>query len=89
MKVCYCIILVPMVLEVVEESAVVLVALVIVVLLVIVVTIEVVEESTVVLVVSHPDPSHLRSAGCIASPARGRKGLETLARFSCALQEFA
>ena len=28
-------------------------------------------------------PSLSRSAGCIASPARGRKGLATLARFSC------
>ena len=35
-------------------------------------------------VVSNPDPSLSRSAGCIASPARGRKGLATLARFSCA-----
>ena len=44
----------------------------------------------------HTDPTSLvsrpllfRSAGCITSPARGRKGLETLARFSCALEEFA
>ena len=29
-------------------------------------------------------PLLFRSAGCITSPARGRKGLETLARFSCA-----
>ena len=34
--------------------------------------------------VSNPDPSLSRSAGCIASPAHGRKGLATLARFSCA-----
>ena len=34
-------------------------------------------------------PSYFRSAGCIASPARGKEGLETLARFSCALEEFA
>ena len=33
--------------------------------------------------VSNPDPALFRSAGCIASPARGRKGLATLARFSC------
>ena len=35
-------------------------------------------------IVLDPDPSYLRSAGCIASPACGRKGLETLAWFSCA-----
>ena len=34
-------------------------------------------------------PSYFRSAGCIASPARGKEGLETLARFSCSLEEFA
>ena len=34
-------------------------------------------------------PSYFRSAGCIASPARGKEGLATLARFSCALEEFA
>jgi hypothetical protein len=28
--------------------------------------------------VSDPDPSLFRSAGCIASPLHGRKGLETL-----------
>ena len=41
--------------------------------------------------VSNPDPSLSHSAGCIASPARGRKGLglATLARFSCSLEEFA
>ena len=33
--------------------------------------------------VSNPDPSLFSSAGCIASPARGGKGLATLARFSC------
>ena len=31
----------------------------------------------------NPDPSYLRNAGCIASPARGRKGLKTFARFLC------
>ena len=39
--------------------------------------------------VSNPDPSLFRSAGCIASPARGGKGLETIARFLCSLEEFA
>ena len=37
-------------------------------------------------------PSYFRSAGCIASPAHGKEGLETLARFSCVLctlEEFA
>ena len=34
-------------------------------------------------------PSYFCSAGCIASPARGKEGLETLARFSCSLEEFA
>ena len=34
--------------------------------------------------VSNPDPSLFRSAGCIASPAHERKGLATFVRFSCA-----
>ena len=41
------------------------------------------------ILVSNPDPSLFRSAGCIASPAHGGKGLATLARFSCFLEEFA
>ena len=34
-------------------------------------------------------PSYFCSTGCIASLACGKEGLETLAQFSCALEEFA
>ena len=40
-------------------------------------------------IVSNPDPSLFHSDGCTASSARGGKGLATLARFSCSLEEFA
>ena len=39
-------------------------------------------------IVSYPDPPISAALGVLHHQHTGRKGLETLARFSCALEEF-